>query len=248
MAIRHTVRRWLTAGAACAMLAGSAVGGSAAASAANYGPDTVVGHGYAPGHWAGYVNTLSTYSAVMASWQVPAVTCRTTNDVYAPWVGLDGYGDKTVEQTGVQIWCQNGAGHPAVYQAFYELYPAQPVYLTEAIAPGDVIVARVDSLGAREYRFTITDRTRRWTKVITDTSSVPTTNASAEAVVESPSGTYPGFTSQKFSDIWMLGTHGWMPMGIGGIPLTGASTAGDLVPSSPQRLLLTNTFDVTEKF
>src|SRR5205823_10300049 len=42
------------------------------------------------GNWSGYVATGSGFSSVSASWNEPGVSCNSSNDLYAPWVGIDG--------------------------------------------------------------------------------------------------------------------------------------------------------------
>ena len=71
-------------------------------------------------NWSGAAKTGSGFTSVKSSWTEPSVTCNSTNDLMAPWVGIDGYGSSSVEQTGVATDCSSG--HP-VYQAWYEMYP-----------------------------------------------------------------------------------------------------------------------------
>lgn len=52
-------------------------------------------------NWSGAAATGSGFSSVTSTWTEPSVTCNSTNDLMAPWVGIDGYGSSTVEQTGV---------------------------------------------------------------------------------------------------------------------------------------------------
>src|SRR5690242_3822644 len=54
-------------------------------------------HGLAPGfnqdggNWSGYAATGSGFSSVTSTWTEPSVTCNSTDDLFAPWVGIDGY-------------------------------------------------------------------------------------------------------------------------------------------------------------
>ena len=107
---------------------------------------TTGSYGSATSHnWAGYAvsSTNHTVTFVNGTWVVPAVkgSCPSTTTQWAAfWVGIDGWGGKTVEQTGTSTICSGGT---AYYQAWYEFYPAGPVTLSMTISPGDTIYAFV---------------------------------------------------------------------------------------------------------
>nr|WP_239029195.1 G1 family glutamic endopeptidase [Pseudonocardia acidicola] len=145
------------------------------------------------GNWSGYVATGLVAESVSASWIEPTVTCNATNDTFAPWVGIGGYGTTTLAQTGVEISCSSGS---PVYRAWYELIPASPVYDDAAVGPGDAIKAEVIRAGTR-YTMTVTDRTRNWTRTVT--KSYAGSSTSAEFILESPTGTYPNFGTVTFT-------------------------------------------------
>ena len=54
-------------------------------------------------NWAGYAITSSAGSVtlVSGSFTVPTVSCSSSNAFAAFWVGIDGFNDNTVEQTGI---------------------------------------------------------------------------------------------------------------------------------------------------
>jgi Peptidase A4 family len=144
-------------------------------------------------NWSGYAATGSGFTSVTSSWTEPAVTCNSTNDLFAPWVGIDGYGSSTVEQTGVATDCSSGS---PVSQGWYEMYPAAPVYYDNPTAAGDQITATVTRSGT-SYTLTLADTTQGWTKTTTKTLSA--TNASVEVIMESPTGAYPNFGTVNFA-------------------------------------------------
>ena len=167
---------------------------TAAASGAAFKPLSYNINGY---NWGGYAATGSGFSSVSAAWTEPSATCNSTNDLYAPWVGIDGYGSSTVEQTGVATDCSSGS---PVDQAWYEMYPANPVYLSSSSYPvraGDVINASVTYAGSSKYKLTLNDSTRGWT--YSTTKSLSASRASAEVIIESPTGAYPNFGTLTFS-------------------------------------------------
>src|SRR5437763_5759618 len=118
------------------------------------------GHEFAGGNWGGYVS-FGSFTTATASWTEPSVTCNSTNDLFAPWVGIDGDGSSTVEQTGVETDCSSG--HP-VYSAWYEMYPAAPVYYNVSVGAGDHITATVTRTATNTYRLDLSDTTKGWTK------------------------------------------------------------------------------------
>ena len=139
----------------------------------------------AAGTDSGYVATGSTYTSVSAAWAVPATTCTATSDL-SIWVGLDGFDDPTVEQTGVDIEC---TGRTLSIAGFYELFPAAPVFYGNVVRPGDSISATVAVTGTT-YAFTLTDTTQGWSKVTR--KSARAADSSAEIIVEC-GGTCPVF-------------------------------------------------------
>jgi hypothetical protein len=63
----------------------------------------------ASGNWSGYASTGASGAdtSVSSSWVQPSVTC-TAQDTYSSfWVGLDGYNDSALEQTGTEADCIN---------------------------------------------------------------------------------------------------------------------------------------------
>lgn len=148
-------------------------------------------------NWSGVVVTGSGFTEVGATWTQPAASCSSSNDLYAPWVGIDGYGSDSVEQTGVQSDC-SGGGSSAVDSAWYEMYPANPVYYSNTVKAGDSITAKVTRSGTK-YTLVETDNTQGWTK--TTTKSYSGSNASAEIILESPTADYPNFGKVTFTGV-----------------------------------------------
>jgi hypothetical protein len=154
-------------------------------------------------NWGGYAATGS-FTSIAASWGEPTVHCNSTRDLYAPWVGLDGYSSSTVEQTGVATDCSSGA---AVYQAWYEMYPAAPVYLSSSSYPvraGDSIHASV-TYASSSFTLAISDTTRGWS-YSTKKSLSSARRVNAEAIIESPTGKYPNFGTLTFSSVTANGS------------------------------------------
>jgi hypothetical protein len=206
--MRHTLDRLralaATTALAAALVTVPAAAATAAATEAGFAPASHpldwghTGYNINGYNWGGYAATGSGFTSVSATWSEPNATCNSRNDLYAPWVGIDGYGTSTVEQTGVATDCSSGR---AVYQAWYEMYPAAPVYLSTTsypVAPGNSIHATVTYAGSSRYTLTLQNTSRGWTFTTTKTLN-SARRRSAEVIIESPTGAYPNFGSITFT-------------------------------------------------
>jgi hypothetical protein len=197
--------RLAAAALACtALIAGAGLTGAPSAAAHSRVPVSFGHHhrnvkNFQDSNWGGYVATGS-FGSISGSWTEPQVTCNTSNDLYAPWVGIDGYGSESVEQTGVQTDCSSGS---PVYSAWYEMYPAQPVYWNDPVSAGDSFTGSVVDNGGGDYTVTLTDDTAGWTE--STQQQYNGQDASAEAVIESPTSSYPSFSEQDFSNVTVDG-------------------------------------------
>jgi hypothetical protein len=133
--------------------------------------------------WSGYAvsGADGAFSSVSATWVQPAGTCTGGTALAGFWVGLDGFGNSTVEQTGDAIECH---GKKASYFAWYELYPNPPVDYSNPVKPGDTLTASVTTNGDGDYTMTISDPGEDWSQ--STTLSADGENATAEAIVEAP--------------------------------------------------------------
>jgi hypothetical protein len=135
-------------------------------------------------NWSGYAVTgAGPYTSVASSWIEPAVTCGGTTAYSAFWVGLDGDGTSTVEQTGTDSDCRRGS---ATYYAWYEMYPAYPVNFANPVSPGDVMTASVTASSAKTFTLTISDVSQGWTQTVAKSLSAAKLG-SAEVIAEAPS-------------------------------------------------------------
>ena len=101
--------------------------------------------GWASTNWSGYaITTTSKFTAVTGAWVVPSVA-RTSSSTYsAAWIGIDGFANSSLIQTGTEQDYYNGAAHYAVWwttsaQGFAEQPISQPV------RPGDKIPPAITS-------------------------------------------------------------------------------------------------------
>src|SRR5579875_3284014 len=140
-------------------------------------------------NWAGYAVAVHSgeVDAAYGSWIVPTLSCPSKGTTYAAfWVGIDGYNDSTVEQTGVLGECEHGS---AVYSAWYEFYPASPVYAptSDAVKPGDKVYgAVVYNPSSNCFTTTLKDETEGWTYNSPCTTVSGALRSDAEWITERP--------------------------------------------------------------
>src|SRR5204863_1049193 len=135
-------------------------------------------------NWSGYSAINGRYTSVSANWTQPSASCTSATTYSSFWVGLDGDGSNTVEQTGTSADCSGGVPR---YYAWYEMYPKLPVNLSLAIRPGDSLSGSVTTDGNGHFTLTITDNTTGQGFTTPQHLNRPRL-ASAEAIAEAPSG------------------------------------------------------------
>ena len=194
-------------------------------------------------NWAGYASTgnQGTFTSVSASWTQPAVTCGAANTFSSFWVGLDGDGTPTVEQTGTEADCDAGT---AAYQGWFEMFPNAPVFYNNPVVPGDAMSASVVANGGGAFTLTLTDTTQDWTQTTNQTSDAAQLG-SAEVIAEAPSnGTVlplSNFGTVSFTNA----TADNEPVGDeNAAALTMVSSAG-VTEATPSALTGANAFTVT---
>ncbi len=193
-------------------------------------------------NWAGYavVFNRSLIISVNASWVVPSVSCSSKTTYVAVWVGIDGFNDKTVEQTGIQAQCQGGR---AYYSAWYEFYPAAPVSAPSSyvVKPGDKIVGWVVyNPSTNEYRTVLVDLTEGWNYTSPWTSVSGALDDSAEWVVERPAIGYGLTTLADFGKAYFNSYFtGILPPGKFYVALANGST-GNISSFNNTEMIMVN--------
>jgi Peptidase A4 family len=137
------------------------------------------------GNWSGYAATTSTYTSVQSSWVQPTINCSSGRTTYSSyWVGLDGYNNSALEQTGTEADCIGGT---AEYGAWWEVLPAAESPYSVTVRPGDHLTATVTYIGSSNFTMTLADSTEGWTKTTTHKGSSGFQNTSAEVIAEATS-------------------------------------------------------------
>jgi Peptidase A4 family len=135
-------------------------------------------------NWSGYVvSGTGAYTTVSASWTQPAVNCAATPSGFSAfWVGLDGNGSNTVEQTGTEANCSRGS---ASYAAWYEMFPKRSFGYPNKVEAGDHFSASVTAGARGKFQLTLTDTTQGWSQTVTRKRR-SARRISAEVIAEAP--------------------------------------------------------------
>ena len=177
------MRKALLAAACLLVLVPAAAGGNAAPAGVRFDPNKKISQSTSS-NWSGYSAINGRYTSVSANWTQPTATCTSATTYSSFWVGLDGYGSSTVEQTGTSADCSGGSPR---YYAWYEMYPKFPVNLSLTIRPGDSISGSVTTDGGGRFTLTIQDNSTGQS-FTTQQRLNRARLSSAEAIAEAPSG------------------------------------------------------------
>ncbi|HUE07727.1 MAG TPA: G1 family glutamic endopeptidase, partial [Acidimicrobiales bacterium] len=91
------------------------------------------------GNWAGLAQVGATYTGVSASWTVPTIQPIPSSGVSSSWIGIDGFSNQDLIQTGTE---QDISGGVAGYDAWYEILPA-PETAIGGVHAGDHMSASI---------------------------------------------------------------------------------------------------------
>jgi Peptidase A4 family len=150
---------------------------------------------WAASNWSGYAET-GTYTGVSATWTVPTVAASSSATYSSAWIGVDGFNNSDLIQTGTEEDYYNGSAH---YNAWWEILPASETALPTSypIGAGDRMSASIYETSStvstgfffrrtteHVWDITISDTTRGWSYTTKQGYNGPGT--SAEWVVEAP--------------------------------------------------------------
>ena len=141
-----------------------------------------------------------------------------TTSYAAFWAGIDGFNDNTVEQAGVLMQV---TGSTVNYSAWYEFYPAAPVYAPWNPGPGDNIAVYVNySSTSGSFTAAVVDLTYNYKFVSPATAVTGADRSSAEWIAEAPSSA---------RNILPLADFGTVYFGLEytGVPSTNYATVND---------------------
>jgi hypothetical protein len=138
--------------------------------------------GWASSNWSGYAITGGPFTRVTASWVVPSVSATRKATYSSNWVGIDGFNDSNLIQTGTESDYFSGSAH---YNAWWEILPAPETRISMTVSPGDHMSASITQGANNQWTISITDTTTNTPFSIVQTYSAPL--SSAEWIEEAPS-------------------------------------------------------------
>lgn len=140
-------------------------------------------YGWSASNWSGYAITGQTYHSITGSWIVPSVTATHGTDYSSAWIGIDGFNNSDLIQTGTeQDASSNGSTD---YYAWWEILPASETTISSmTIHPGDQMSASITNNGNGTWTISLTDNTTGQSFSTTQAYSGPA--QSAEWIMEAP--------------------------------------------------------------
>jgi hypothetical protein len=140
--------------------------------------------GWAATNWSGYAVARSgvTYSSVTGQWVVPAVSATKRATYSSNWIGIDGFNNSNLIQTGSEQDYYNGSGH---YNAWWEILPAAETRIASiTVHPGDTMTASIKQGSGGSWTISISDTNTGQSFTTNQTYTGPQT--SAEWIEEAP--------------------------------------------------------------
>jgi hypothetical protein len=201
--VRHK-RSWTAVAALTAALALAPVTAATAGTTPGAAPALAKPAAVTHNNWTGYVLVGHTegFRQITGQFKVPAVVCTSQTSKASFWIGLDGYGNGTVEQVGISTDCHS---YVPLYQAWWEMYPNGTTYKF-IVYPGDTVSMLVKYVGGA-WNLALTDLSRddnahKFNVTEPCPSGHVCENMTAEAVLEADGGkNLSNFTSASFSKI-----------------------------------------------
>jgi hypothetical protein len=194
-----TARRRTASGvAALAMMAapGAVLAGGSSAPALFHAPRLVLkgvyggssssSFGWASSNWSGYALDAPgvTYNSITGDWIVPTVSPSKGNTYSSSWIGIDGFNNSDLIQTGTE---QDYVSGQAQYYAWWEILPAAETEISPSqypVSPGDLMSASISNNGNGTWTIDLNDLTKGWQFSTVQSYSGPA--ASAEWIEEAP--------------------------------------------------------------
>jgi hypothetical protein len=141
------------------------------------------GFGWSSGNWSGYAlsGSKKAYRRISANWIVPFVRPYSGSSYSSAWIGIDGFSNNNLIQTGTGHDFTNGK---AQYYAWWEILPASVTVIPLPVHPGDHIRAIITKRNRSKWLICLRNLTRNWTFHTLQRYNGPET--SAEWIVEAP--------------------------------------------------------------
>ena len=139
--------------------------------------------GWISSNWSGYSITgkKGAFKRISAKWNVPFVRPSRGASYSSAWIGIDGFGNSNLIQTGTGHEFIDGKAH---YYAWWEILPASVTIIPLPIQPGDRMLASIIKRSGSNWLICLRNVSRNWTFRTLQRYNGPQT--SAEWIVEAP--------------------------------------------------------------
>lgn len=140
--------------------------------------------GWVSGNWSGYAIRRSkrhSFHSISGYWVVPRIKPSRRNKYSSAWLGIDGFGNSRLIQTGTEQDYKHGK---AVYYAWWEVLPAAETKIPHPVSPGDLMFAKIARLRKNKWLILLKNITRGWIFKKVRTYTGPA--VSAEWIMEAP--------------------------------------------------------------
>lgn len=139
--------------------------------------------GWISANWSGYAvsGRSNSFRRISATWHVPFVRPSSKPTYSSAWIGIDGFGNSSLIQTGTGQDYINGKAH---YYAWWEILPQAMTLIPLPVHPGDQIHAVITKIKSSTWLIYMKNATQNWTFRTTKRYCGP--QASAEWIVEAP--------------------------------------------------------------
>lgn len=138
--------------------------------------------GWASSNWSGYAKTGTGFTTITGTWTVPAAASTRTATFSSNWIGIDGFNNSSLIQTGTESDYYN---HSAHYTVWWEILPAAETPIASmSVSPGDTVTASITHQSGSTWVISIKDL--KTGKSFTTSQSYTGPQTSAEWIEEAP--------------------------------------------------------------
>ncbi|MCJ8013747.1 G1 family endopeptidase [Paenibacillus sp. KQZ6P-2] len=141
------------------------------------------GSGWISANWSGYANSgnSKSFRRISGKWTVPFVLPSSASSYSSAWIGIDGFRNTSLIQTGTGHDFVNGKPQ---YYAWWEILPDVMTLIPLTVKPGDRMSAVISKRKGSTWLITLRNTTQNWTFRTAKRYTGP--QSSAEWIVEAP--------------------------------------------------------------
>lgn len=141
------------------------------------------GFGWTSSNWSGYAirGRKGAFRRISGEWIVPFVQPSARTAYSSAWIGIDGYGNSSLIQTGTGHEYVNGIIR---YYAWWEILPAAETVIPYPVFPGDRMQALIFQTSPGKWMIQLRNLSRQWIFRTLQRYSGP--QSSAEWILEAP--------------------------------------------------------------